>query len=58
MADYHEVSKGRIAILLNRPIPGPRIVPDTLARAGFDVTAHEGPGPEEYYGTASRTARS
>ncbi|HUP84488.1 MAG TPA: hypothetical protein VM143_02365 [Acidimicrobiales bacterium] len=28
--------------------PG-RIFPDTLARAGFDVTAHEGPGPDEYH---------
>jgi predicted CoA-binding protein len=27
--------------------PG-RVVPDTLARAGFDVVAHEGPGPDEY----------
>ena len=27
--------------------PG-RIVPDTLTRAGFDVVAHEGPGPDEY----------
>ena len=27
--------------------PG-RIVPDTLTKAGFDVIAHEGPGPEEY----------
>jgi len=24
-------------------------VPDTLARAGFAVTAHGGPGPEDYY---------
>ena len=27
--------------------PGRR-VPDTLTRAGFDVVAHEGPGPDEY----------
>ena len=27
--------------------PG-KVVPETLARAGFDVRTHEGPGPEEY----------
>jgi hypothetical protein len=27
--------------------PG-RVVPETLARAGFDVRTHEGPGPMEY----------
>jgi predicted CoA-binding protein len=28
--------------------PG-RIVPDTLARAGFSVTAHGGPRPDDYF---------
>jgi len=42
-----EVLEQTVRILLI-DYPG-RIVPDTLARAGFDVTAHEGPGPEEYH---------
>lgn len=45
--DYREVLRATASILLI-DYPG-RIVPDTLARRGFDVTAHEGPGPEEYH---------
>jgi predicted CoA-binding protein len=47
MADYRDVLQQTTRILLI-DYPG-RIVPDTLARTGFDVTAHEGPGPAEYY---------
>ena len=46
MADHREVLQRTKSILLI-DYPG-RVVPDTLARAGFDVTAHEGPGPNEY----------
>lgn len=45
--DYREVLRGTASILLI-DYPG-RIVPETLARRGFEVTAHEGPGPEEYH---------
>ena len=45
--DYREVLQATVRILLI-DYPG-RVVPDTLARAGFEVTAHEGPGPEEYH---------
>lgn len=45
--DYRELLQRTERILLI-DYPG-RIVPDTLARRGFDVIAHEGPGPEEYY---------
>jgi predicted CoA-binding protein len=45
--EYREVLQQTSSILLI-DYPG-RVVPDTLARSGFDVTAHEGPGPEEYY---------
>lgn len=45
--EYREVLQQASSILLI-DYPG-RVVPDTLARSGFDVTAHEGPGPEEYY---------
>ena len=44
---YREVLQGTERILLI-DYPG-RVVPESLALAGFDVTAHEGPGPEEYY---------
>src|SRR5687768_1676052 len=53
MADYLEVLRTTKSILLI-DYPG-RIVPDSLARAGYAVVAHEGPGPLEYltYGVAS-----
>jgi hypothetical protein len=44
---YREVLQDTSSILLI-DYPG-RVVPDTLARSGFEVTAHEGPGPEEYF---------
>ena len=46
MADHREVLASTESILLI-DYPG-RIVPDTLARAGYTVVAHEGPGPDEY----------
>jgi predicted CoA-binding protein len=45
--EYREVLQQTSSILLI-DYPG-RVVPDTLARSGFDVIAHEGPGPEEYH---------
>ena len=44
--DPIEILRATTSVLLI-DYPG-RIVPDTLARAGFDVVAHEGPGPLEY----------
>lgn len=45
--DHLDVLRQTRTILLI-DYPG-RVVPDTLARAGYDVTAHEGPGPERYH---------
>ena len=46
-ADYRTLlaSTRRIVLI---DYPG-RIVPDSLAKAGFEVVAHEGPGENEYH---------
>jgi hypothetical protein len=46
MDDFHRVLQETKSILLI-DYPG-RVVPDSRARAGFVVTAHEGPGALEY----------
>jgi predicted CoA-binding protein len=46
MANYRDLLSTSTSILL---IDWPnRDVPDTLARHGFSVTSHDGPGPNEY----------
>ncbi len=46
MASYRDVLSTSTAFLL---VDWPdRDVPDTLARNGFTVTSHDGPGPTEY----------
>jgi hypothetical protein len=47
MDDYLQVLHAAKSVLLI-DYPG-RVVPDSLARAGFSVVAHEGPGPLEYF---------
>ena len=46
MSKYHDLLSTSTAVLL---VDWPdRDVPDTLARHGFSVTSHDGPGPNEY----------
>jgi predicted CoA-binding protein len=45
--EHREILRSVKRILLI-DYPG-RVVPDSLARAGYSVVAHEGPGPLEYY---------
>jgi predicted CoA-binding protein len=47
MADDHRSLLRAARTILLIDYPG-RIVPETLARAGYDVRTHEGPGPMEY----------